>query len=295
MPQNQSLSWIDSDDQIQHLYVLRNVRFGQQRTIDVTLTRIIITGESYIKTGSSAYDKHLHFQQKSLYIEVNHYQHAHKLTRRQYRRSTCQNCDAQKGFESVRLFLKCYVELEGSKDNNDWFCWIHHDYNITARLGNLRRQAIALKSSNKKLTAVQKLMLNHVYFVFCRKQKSVTKFLPFRVHSYLNNFHKNALPIVPNVAKGWVEKLKQIQISSVEDTTGSMDNITKLLKRKTLSLLVEADQTNNDTLLVYANILNDVVLNHRRWCQTELAETMFISFFRHSSLTIRLARFMLTC
>ncbi|KAI8084117.1 uncharacterized protein B0P05DRAFT_570510 [Gilbertella persicaria] len=150
--------------------------------------------------------------------------------------------------------------------------WVHNGYNMTVKLTELRRKAVTMEGQDCKLNASQKLqvslscilMLNHIYFVSDREQKSISKFLPQQLYLFLNNLNKNALPAVPNVAKSWTEELKSINFDFVENDISFEDRITKLLRRKTLSYMSQASKLEDDILISYASILNEVVASHKR-------------------------------
>ncbi|KAI8327423.1 hypothetical protein EDC96DRAFT_531915 [Choanephora cucurbitarum] len=122
-------------------------------------------------------------------------------------------------------------------------------------------------------------MLNHIYFISSRRQKSVSKLLPHQVHLFLNNLNSSTLPTVPDVVKTWANELEAMKANHIEEEATLEDELTKLLSRKALSFLAQASETDDDILATYARIINEVVANHKRWCHKEMALTMFISLF----------------
>ncbi|KAI8330152.1 hypothetical protein EDC96DRAFT_549011 [Choanephora cucurbitarum] len=176
------------------------------------------------------------------------------------------------------------AEVYGTLDSSTFRCllkkrWMCHGNNVIDKLSSLRTSAVLAKEQGKKLSAVQKLMLNHIYFVSGRRQKSVGKSLPLHVHLFLNNLNSRALPTVPDVVKAWVNQLEEIKANFIEEEASLEDQLTKLLSKKTLSFLVQASEADDDVLVTYSRVLNEVVASHKRWCLEEMAETMFISLF----------------
>ncbi|KAI8364097.1 hypothetical protein BD560DRAFT_175641 [Blakeslea trispora] len=144
-------------------------------------------------------------------------------------------------------------EVEDIEDGK----WIVDGYDISSRFDNLRQTALSNKAA-KKLTCLDKLHLNHVFFVSKTMQKSTLRFFPLAVKKSIVSASFGAAECsLPLEVKAWIEEFEEV-ITTVPDNNESVlkiaDKEQKRMKQKARTFAQEAEEKEDPALEVYAEV-----------------------------------------